>query len=88
MGKANRLSRRLDQQKGVENDRVSIKQELVRGVKILVEEEKLRGRIKKAWEKDKKVIKVVEELKKAEIRTLRDEEQSTEKEIVMKEGRI
>jgi len=47
---------------------------LVRGVKILVEEEKLRGRIKKAWEKDKKVIKVVEELKKAEIRTLRDEE--------------
>jgi len=41
---------------------------------MLVEEENLRERIKRAQERDKRVVKVVEELKKAGVKTLRDEE--------------
>ena len=51
MGKANRLSQRVDWQKGVEKnneDRMLIKPEWVRGVEILVEDENLRESIKKA----------------------------------------
>jgi len=40
----------------------------------LVEENGLRERIKKVQEGDKKVMKAVEELKKAGIKNLRDEE--------------
>ena len=56
MGKADGLSRRLDWQKGVERDnedRTLIKPEQVRRVKMLVEEENLRERIKRAQEGDK-----------------------------------
>jgi len=37
-----------------------------------VEENNLRKKIKKVQRKDKKVVKTVEELKKAEIKILRD----------------
>ena len=40
----------------------------------MVEEGDLRERIKKAQEGDERVVKVVEELKKARVKTLRDEE--------------
>jgi len=53
-----------------------------------VEKNKLREKIKKAQEKDKKVVKAVEELKKAGIKMLRDEEWTVEEGIVMKEGQI
>ena len=91
MGKANGLSRRADWQKGVENnneDRTLIKQEQVRGVEILVKDGNLRERIKKTQKENKKVVKAVEELKKVEMKNLRDKEQAIEKEIVMKEGCI
>jgi len=39
-----------------------------------VEEGNLRERIKKAQEGDKRVVKAVEELKKAGVKMLRDEE--------------
>jgi len=55
---------------------------------MLIEERNLKERIKKAQEGDKKVVKVVEELKRAEIKTLKDEEWEIEDGIVMKEGRI
>ena len=51
-----------------------IKPEWVRGVKILVEKGSLRERIKKAQEGDEKVVKVVEDLKRAEVKSLRDGE--------------
>jgi len=57
-------------------------------VEIIVEEVNLKDRIKKAQEGDKKVVKAVEELKKAGIKTLRDEEWEIEDGIIMKEGRI
>ena len=42
-------------------------------METVVEEGNLRERIKRAQERDKKVVKVVEELKKAGIKTLKDE---------------
>ena len=77
MGKADRLSRRLDWQEGVEKnneDQTLIWPEWVRGVETVIEEGDLRKRIKKAQEGDKRVVKAVEELKKAGVKTLRDEE--------------
>ena len=77
MGKANRLSQRVDWQERVENnnkDRTLIKTEWVRGVETLVENRSLRERIKKAQEGDEKVVKVVEDLKRAEVKSLRDGE--------------
>ena len=59
-----------------------------KGVETLVEEEQLRRKIKKAQEKDKKVVKAVKELKKAGIKTLRDGEWSVEEGIVLKERKI
>jgi len=55
---------------------------------MLVEEGNLRERIKKAQEGDKRVVKVVEELKKVGIKTLKDEEWEIEEGLVMKERRI
>jgi len=40
----------------------------------MVEEENLKERIKRVQERDEKVVKVVEELKRAGIKILKDEE--------------
>ena len=91
MGKADGLSRRPDQQEGVEKDNKDqklIKPEQIRGTETLVKEENLKERIKKVQEGDEKVVKAVEELKRAGIKTLKDEEWEIEDGIVMKEGRI
>jgi len=71
MGKADGLSRRPDWQEGVEKDnedRTLIQPEWVRGVEMVIEEGDLRKRIKKVQEGDKKVVKAVEELKKAGVK--------------------
>jgi len=52
-----------------------------------VEEGNLREKIKKAQE-DERVVKAVEELKKAGVKMLRDKEWEIEDRVVMKEGRI
>jgi len=51
-----------------------IKLEWVRGAKMIVEEGNLRERIKTVQKGDEKMVKAVEELKKAGVETLRDEE--------------
>jgi len=91
MGKADGLSRRPDWQEGVEKDNEDqklIKPEWIRGAKTMVEEEDLKERIKRAQEGDERVVKVVEELKRAGIKTLKDKEWEIEDGIVMKEKRI
>jgi len=91
MGKADGLSRRPDWQEGMERDnedQTLIKPEWVRVAETLVEEENLRERIKKAQEGDERVVKAVEELKKAGVKTLRDKEWEIEDGVVLKEGRI
>ena len=91
MGKADGLSRRLDWQERVEKDNEDqklIKPEWIRGAETMIEEGNLKERIKRAQKGDEKVVKVVEELKRAGIKTLKDEEWEVEDGIVMREGRI
>jgi len=91
MGKADGLSRRPDWQEGVKRDNKDqklIKPEWIRGIEILIEKENLRERIRKAQEGDEKIVKAVEELKRAGIKVLKDEEWEIKDGIVLKEGRI
>jgi len=91
MGKADGLSRRPDWQEGVDRDnedQTLIKPEWVKGVKMMIEEENLKERIKKAQKGDKRVVKAVEELKKAGVKMLRDKEWEIEDRVVLREGRI
>ena len=77
MGKADGLSRRPDWQEGVEKDNEDqklIKPEWIRGTETIIEEGNLKKRIKKAQKGDEKVVKVVEELKRTGIKTLKNEE--------------
>ena len=51
-----------------------IKPGWIKRMETLVEENDLRNKIRKAQEENEKVVKVVEELKKVEMKMLRDEE--------------
>ena len=51
-------------------------------------EEEIVKKIKEVRDKDEEVIKVVEEIKKAGVKTLRDEEWQIEERLVLKEGRV
>ena len=48
----------------------------------------LLEKIKKARSKDKDVIRVVEEMKKAEVKELRGNEWKIEEDLVLKEGKV
>ena len=69
-------------------DQTLIKPEQIKRTKTLVEEDNLRDRIRKTQEKNKKVVKVVEKLKKAGMKILSNKEQTIEEGVVMKEGQI
>ena len=81
--KADSLSRCLDWQIGVKRDnenRVLVKKKWLeiratQVAEIVIEGVDLLEKIKKSDVKDNKVIKLVEEIKQAEIKMLRDEEQ-------------
>ena len=95
MGRADSLSRRVDWAEGVERDnenQVMLKEEWleVRAMEQLVEgpEEEIVKKIKEARDKDEEVIKAVEEMKKAGVKMLRNEEWQVEEELVLKEGRV
>jgi len=51
-----------------------IKPGWIRGAEMLVKEEDLRKRIQKAQERNERVVKVVEKLKRAEIKSLKNKE--------------
>ena len=94
MGRVDSLSKRVDWAEEVERDnknQVMLKKEWleVRAMEQLVEgpEQEIVRKIKEVRDKDKKVIKAVEEMKNAGVKTLRDEEQQIEKGLVLKEGR-
>ena len=81
MGRVDSLSRRIDWAEEVEKDnenQVMLKKEWleVRAIEQLIEKpkEEIVKRIKEARDKDEEVIKVVEEMKKAGVKTLRDKE--------------
>ena len=95
MGRVDSLSRRVDWAEGVEQDnknQVMLKEEWleVRAIEQLIEgpEEKIVKKIKKARNKDKEVIKMVKEMKKAGVKMLRDEEWQIEEGLVLKEERV
>jgi len=95
MGRADSLSRRVDWAEGIEKNnenQVMLKEEWleVRAMERLIEgpEEEIVKRIKEARDKDEEVIKVVEEMKKAGVKMLRDEEWQIEEELVLKEERV
>jgi len=86
MGKVDGLSRRPDWQEGVERDNEDqklIKPEWIRGVEIMMEEEDLRERIKRAQKGDEKIVKAVEKLKRAGVKVLKDEEWEVEDRMVL-----
>jgi len=55
-------------------DQKLIKPEWIRGVEMIIEEGNLKKRIRRAQKGNKKVVKTVEELKRAGIKMLKDEE--------------
>ena len=88
MKKADGLSRKLDWQEGVEKDnkdQTLIKPRWIREAETLVEEGDLRKKIQKAQKGDEKIVKVVEELKRTGIKSLKNEKWEIENRVVMKE---
>ena len=69
-------------------DQKLIKPEWIRGAETIIEEENLKERIKRVQEGNERIVKVVEELKRAGIKTLKNEEWEIEDGIVMKEEKI
>jgi len=94
MAKADGLSRRLDWYKGVEKDnenRMLVRPEWLR--KVQVEEVLIKGvdileKIRKSKTKDDEVVKMVEEMKKEEVKMLRDKEWREEDGLMLKEGKV
>ena len=79
IGKANRLSRRLNWKVGIKKDndnQIFIKDCWLYNLYVVIEGPKvdILEKIKKARDKDKEVVKVAEEMKKVEIRAVRGEE--------------
>ena len=88
MGRADSLSRRVDWAEGVERDnenQIMLKEEWleIRAIEQLIEEpeEEIVKKIKKAKDKDEEVIK-------AGVKVLRNEEWQIEEGLVLKEGRV
>ena len=94
MGKADRLSRRADWKIGVDKDnenQVFIKDNWIHSMhEVVVEEPKvdMLEKIKKVRSKDKDVVRVVEEMKKAGVRELRGNKWQIEGDLVLKERKV
>ena len=94
IGKADRLSRRLDWKVGVEKDnedQILIKDNWIHSLgEVVIEESEVEiiEKIKKARSKNKEIVRIVEEMKKANVKELRGEEWRMEGDLVIKEGKI
>jgi len=94
MGKANGLSRRSDWKVGVDRDnenQIFIKDNWICSMQeVVVEgpEVDIVEKIKKARSKDEDVVRVVEEIKKTEVKELWGNEWQIEGELVLKEGKV
>ena len=84
----------MDWKVGVEKDndnQVFIKDNWIHSLEEVViegSEVDIVEKIKKARSKDKKVVRIVEEMKKAKVKELRGEEWNIEGDLVIKEGKI
>ena len=96
MGKANSLSRHPDWQIGIERnnkDKVLVKKEqleirVTQVTEIMIETMDLLEKIKKLNTKDNEIIKVVEEIKQAEVKMLRNEEWQEENRLILRNRKI
>jgi len=94
MGKTNRLSRRLDWKVGTENDndnQTLIKEQWIYSLaEVVIEgpEVDIVEKIKKARSKNEEVVRVVEEMKKAEVKVSWEEEWQIEGNLVLKEEKV
>ena len=94
MGKADRLSRRLDWKVEVEknnNNQVFIKDNWIYSLqKVVIEgpEVEMLEKIKKARSKDEDVVRVVEKMKKAKVKKLQGNEWQIEEDLVKKKGKV
>ena len=94
MGKANELSRWLDCKVGVDKDnenQVFIKDNWLHKLEeVIIErpEVDIIEKIKKARSKSKEVVRIVEEIKKVEVKLIQGEEWKIEKELVLKEEKV
>jgi len=96
IGKANGLSRRPDWEVGIEKDneeQMLVKKEWLEVKKIRVIEVVIEGvdfleKVRKCKAKDDKIVKAVEEMKRARVKMLRDEEWRQEDSLILKEGKV
>ena len=94
MGKADRLSRRVDWKVEVDKDnenQIFIKNNWICSIyEVVVEglEVDLVEKIKKARSRDEDVIRVVEKMKKAGVKKLRGNKWKIEEDLVLKEGKV
>jgi len=94
MGKTDVLSRRLDWKVGVDKDNENqivvkdswlcgLEEVIIEGLKVEILE-----KINKARDKDKEVVRIVEEIKKVGVKAIQGEEWLIERELVLKEGKV
>jgi len=94
MGKADRLSKRSNWEKGGEGnnkERTLLKPEWVKSIQVeevVVEGIDILERIRKLEARDDEVVKAVEEMKKAGVKMLRDKEWREEDSLMLKEGKV
>jgi len=94
MRKANRLSRRSDWKVGVEKDnedQVLIKDNWICSLQeVVIEgpEVEMLEKIKKARSKDKDIVRVVEEMKRAKVKELQENKWKIEGKLVLKEEKV
>jgi len=96
MGKADGLSRRPDWEVGVEKDnekQTLVKKEWldvkrIRITEVVIEGVDLMDKVRKCEARDDEVVKAVEEMKRAGVKMLRDEEWRQEDGLMLKEGKV
>ena len=96
MGKADSLSRRPDWEVGVEKDNKNetlvkpkwLEARRMEKVKVIIKGVDLLEKVRESKVKDNEVVKVVEEMKRAEVKMLRDEEWREVDGVIYKEGKV
>ena len=94
MRKVDGLSRKSDWEKGVEEDskeRTLLKPEWVRSIQageVIMEGVDILEKIRRSEAKDNKVVKAVEEMKKAGVKMLRDKEWREKDGLMLKEEKV